>query len=125
MMIDDAHALDGIDAAFSRYEQALVSNDVALLDTLFWHDPRTLRFGARENLFGHDEIRAFRATRPAANLARTVVERRVTAFGRQCATTAIVFVREGEPRRGRQTQTWIRFDEGWRVVAAHVSWMDD
>jgi hypothetical protein len=125
MVIDDSQVLEEISEAFSAYEAALVSNDINALDTLFWNDPRTLRLGATENLFGYANIQTFRAARSPLNLARTVEERSVTSFGKQFATTAIVFTRTGEPRIGRQTQAWIRFDEGWRVVSAHVSWMDD
>lgn len=124
MRIDDPETLAAVDQAFDAYEAALVGNDVATLDQLFWDDPRTLRFGARENLFGIGEIRAFRAARPAAGLAREILERRVVSFGADCAVANITFRRAGEPRIGRQSQTWVRLAGGWRVVAAHVSWMD-
>ncbi len=124
MIVDDPIVLSEVTAAFGRYEQALVSNDVHELDRLFWNDGRTLRFGATENLFGYDQIQQFRAQRPGQGLARDVVERAVTTFGNDMASTAIVFRRTGERRLGRQTQCWVRTPQGWRVVAAHVSWMD-
>ncbi|OZI46617.1 oxalurate catabolism protein HpxZ [Bordetella genomosp. 5] len=117
----DIHA--EVSAQFARYEQALVTNDVAVLDELFWNSPHTLRYGATENLYGYDEIQAFRAQRPAQGLARTVSRSVVTTYGNDFATTHIEFTREGSTRTGRQSQTWMRTSEGWRVVAAHVSLM--
>jgi hypothetical protein len=108
-----------VQAQFARYEQALVANDVAVLDELFWASPHTLRYGAAENLYGIAAIRAFRAARPAQGLAREVLRTVITTYGRDCATANIEFRRQG--RHGRQSQTWVRFAEGWRVVAAHVS----
>ncbi|HGF0771172.1 TPA: oxalurate catabolism protein HpxZ [Kluyvera georgiana] len=112
-----------VTAAFYRYEAALVSNDVAVLDALFWHDPRTVRLGAGENLYGIDEIRAFRAARPAAGLQRTLRNTLITTFGNDYAVCSTEFTREGSDRIGRQQQTWIRFADGWRIVAAQVSLM--
>ncbi|WP_433640542.1 oxalurate catabolism protein HpxZ [Kluyvera georgiana] len=112
-----------VSAAFYRYEAALVSNDVAVLDALFWHDPRTVRLGAGENLYGIDEIRAFRAARPAAGLQRTLRNTLITTFGDDYAVCSTEFTREGSDRIGRQQQTWIRFADGWRIVAAQVSLM--
>jgi hypothetical protein len=113
-----------VDAAFERYEQALVSNDVAVLDELFWNHPMTLRFGATENLWNYDEIAAFRAARPSQGLQRRVVRKVIQTFGRDFATASVQFERDSAPGRiGRQQQTWVRMPEGWRVVAAHVSLM--
>ena len=112
-----------VSAAFYRYEAALVSNAVAVLDALFWHDPRTVRLGAGENLYGIDEIRAFRAARPAAGLQRTLRNTLITTFGNDYAVCSTEFTREGSDRIGRQQQTWIRFADGWRIVAAQVSLM--
>ena len=112
-----------VSAAFYRYEAALVSNDVAVLDALFWHDPRTVRLGAGENLYGIDEIRAFRAARPAAGLQRTLRNTLITTFGNDYAVCSTEFTREGSDRIGRQQQTWIRFADGRRIVAAQVSLM--
>jgi len=107
--------------AFERYEAALVGNDVAVLDELFWDNPLALRYGATENLYGHAAIAAFRAARPAAGLARRVTRTVITTFGTDFATTNIEFERAGGARRGRQSQTWARMRDGWRIVAAHVS----
>ncbi|HET9045722.1 MAG TPA: oxalurate catabolism protein HpxZ [Casimicrobiaceae bacterium] len=107
--------------AFERYEAALVGNDVAALDALFWNDERVLRYGATENLYGYAAIAAFRAARPAAGLARRVTRSVITTFGTDFATTNMEFERSGTTRTGRQSQTWVRMPEGWRVVAAHVS----
>lgn len=110
-------------AAFERYEVALVTNDVAVLDELFWNSPHTLRYGATENLYGYDAIRAFRAGRPSAGLARTLGKTVITTYGRDFATANTEFHRAGSERVGRQSQTWMRTPEGWRVVSAHVSLM--
>ncbi|MFN3495446.1 MAG: oxalurate catabolism protein HpxZ [Hydrogenophaga sp.] len=112
-----------VTSAFERYELALVTNDVAVLDELFWNSPHTLRFGATENLYGYDAIRAFRASRPSAGLARTLGKTVITTFGTDCATANTEFFRPGSDRVGRQSQTWVRTPDGWRVVAAHVSVM--
>ncbi|OAE62440.1 DUF4440 domain-containing protein [Achromobacter xylosoxidans] len=106
-----------------RYEAALVSNDVQVLDALFWNSPHTLRYGAGENLYGYDQIRAFRAQRSPQGLARQVLRTAITTYGRDFATANLEFQREGSARTGRQSQTWMRTPEGWRVVAAHVSLM--
>ncbi|CAB3844624.1 MAG: hypothetical protein K0S02_941 [Achromobacter mucicolens] len=112
-----------VTAVVERYEAALVSNDVEVLDTLFWNSPHTLRYGAGENLYGYDQIRAFRAQRSPQGLARQVLRTAITTYGRDFATANLEFQREGSARTGRQSQTWMRTPEGWRVVAAHVSLM--
>ncbi|WP_152385024.1 oxalurate catabolism protein HpxZ [Achromobacter mucicolens] len=112
-----------VTAVVERYEAALVSNDVEVLDTLFWNSPHTLRYGAGENLYGYDEIRAFRAQRSPQGLARQVLRTAITTYGRDFATANLEFQRDGSARTGRQSQTWMRTSEGWRVVAAHVSLM--
>lgn len=108
-----------VTAAFERYEHALVTNDVAVLDELFWNSPHTIRYGVGEQLYGYDDIAAFRAARPSAGLARTVHRTVITTFGEDMATTNLEFVRNG--KLGRQSQTWMRLPEGWRVISAHVS----
>jgi hypothetical protein len=122
-LVDDPGVRSEVLEAFEAYERALVTNDVPTLDLLFWNSPLTLRYGATENLVGYDAIREFRSARPAAGLARTVTERHVTTFGRDFAVANITFQRLGDDRIGRQSQTWVRAGAGWRVVAAHVSWM--
>lgn len=124
MQVDIPEVKAEVAAAFARYERALVGNDVATLDALFWPDARTVRYGASENLYGHAEIAAFRAARASAGLARTLERTVITTFGRDCATACTLF-RRAPGRVGRQTQTWARFPAGWRVVAAHVSVIDD
>ncbi|MCZ4059205.1 oxalurate catabolism protein HpxZ [Pantoea sp. LMR881] len=109
--------------AFYRYEQALISNDIAVLDELFWHDARTVRLGAGENLYGIDEIRAFRAARPSAGLNRTLRHTVITTFGEDYAVCSTEFTREGSEKIGRQQQTWVKMPGGWRIVAAQVSLM--
>ena len=108
-------------AVFERYEDALVNNRIDVLDELFWPSAHTVRYGVEENLIGIDAIRAFRAARPSTGLARTLANTVITTYGRDFATAMTEFQREGSPRTGRQSQTWVRFPEGWRVVAAHVS----
>lgn len=123
MQINIPEVLAEVTAQFARYEKALTSNDVAVLDELFWNSPYTLRYGATENLYGYEEIAAFRSGRPSQGLAREVLRTAITTYGRDFATANIEFRREGSPRTGRQSQTWGRMPEGWRVVAAHVSLM--
>lgn len=125
MMIDDPDVKAEVEAAFARYEAALVGNDVATLDELFHDDLRTIRFGAAENLYGMEAIRAFRQARSPTGLARDLQKTVITTYGRDTAVTMTLFTRENVPGRvGRQSQTWIRFPEGWRVVSGHVSTID-
>ncbi|MEJ8849447.1 oxalurate catabolism protein HpxZ [Variovorax rhizosphaerae] len=112
-----------VEAVFAQYQQALVSNDVAVLDLLFWDSPHTLRYGAGENLYGYDAIREFRKARPAVNLEREITATSITTFDQHFAVTNVEFKRAGSDRIGRQSQTWVRMPEGWRVAAAHVSLM--
>lgn len=112
-----------VESAFAEYERALVTNDVPVLDRLFWDSPHTLRYGAGENLYGYDAIRAFRQGRPAVNLEREITARAITTFGQDFAVANVEFRRAGSERTGRQSQTWARLPEGWRVVSAHVSLM--
>lgn len=125
-MIDDSTVKAEVEAVFARYEAALVGNDVATLEALFHDDPRTIRYGAAENLYGMDAIRAFRRAPAPQGLARTLARTVVTTYGQDLAVTMTLFRRDGAPGRiGRQSQTWIRFPDGWKVVAAHVSVIDD
>jgi hypothetical protein len=121
MKINIPEVLAELTAAFDRYETALVGNDVAVLDELFWTSPHTIRYGAGENLYGIDEIRAFRNARPATGLARRLQRTVLTTYGQDFGTAMTEFRREGGQMLGRQSQTWVRQPEGWRVVAAHVS----
>jgi hypothetical protein len=121
--IDRPAILAEVTTAFYRYEQALISNDVAVLDELFWHDKRTVRLGAGENLYGIDEIRAFRAARPSKGLERELRNTVITTFGDDYAVCSTEFTREGVEKIGRQQQTWVRLPCGWRIVAAQVSLM--
>lgn len=123
MEINAPSVMAEVTRAFERYEAALVSNDVATLDELFWNSPHTLRYGVAENLYGFDAIAAFRAARPAAGLARTLARTVITTYGRDAATANTEFSREGVERIGRQSQTWARLPQGWQIVAAHVSLM--
>ena len=107
--------------AFMGYERALVDNDVATLDACFWDSPHTLRFGVAENLYGHAAIAAFRAGRPPMNLARRLFNTVITTYGRDVATANTETQRDGSTVTGRQSQTWVRTPDGWRIVAAHVS----
>ncbi len=125
MEINLPDVLEEVSAAFARYEAALLGNDVATLQALFWRDPRTIRYGIAENLYGSDEIAAFRAARSPAGLARSLSRTVITTFGRDFATAATLFHRASASGRiGRQMQSWVRLAEGWRIVAAHVSLVD-
>ncbi len=121
MLINIPEVLAEVTAVFARYEAALVSNDVAVLDELFWNSPHTLRYGVGENLYGYAEICAFRAARPAQGLARDLLRTMITTYGRDFATANVEFRRQNGDRCGRQSQTWMRTVDGWRVVSAHVS----
>jgi Protein of unknown function (DUF3225) len=126
MEIDLPDVLAEVTAQFARYEKALVSNDVVVLDELFRNDPRTLRYGVGENLYGYDEIMAFRAARSPIGLGRRTDKTVITTYGRDTAVASTLFYRDSLPGKvGRQMQTWARFPEGWRVVAAHVSIIND
>lgn len=121
MQINLPHVLAEMEAAFARYEDALVNNKVDVLDELFWNSPHTLRYGIGENLYGFEAIQAFRASRPSQGLQRTCMNTVITTYGEYFATANTEFQRDGVARSGRQSQTWMRTPEGWRVVAAHVS----
>ncbi len=121
MLINLPDVLAEVTAQFARYEDALINNKVDVLDELFWRSPHTLRYGATENLYGYDAIQAFRAGRPAQGLARAILRTVITSFGHDFATANVEYQRVGSPRPGRQSQTWVRTADGWRVVAAHVS----
>jgi hypothetical protein len=111
-------------AAFERYERALVENDVETLNALFHPDARTIRYGGAENLYGYEAIKAFRAARSPVGLARTLSQTVITAYGTNFAVASTLFQRPSAPGKiGRQMQTWVRFENGWRIVAAHVSMM--
>ncbi|MDQ0345772.1 oxalurate catabolism protein HpxZ [Ancylobacter vacuolatus] len=124
MDIDLPEVVAEVRAAFERYERALVGNDVAELDALFWDDARTIRYGGGENLYGIEAIRAFRAARAPAGLERTLEGTVITTYGRDMAVASTLF-RRAAGRVGRQMQTWMRTPEGWKVAAAHVSVIDD
>ena len=114
-----------VQAAFARYEAALTTNDVPVLDGLFWDSAEVIRYGMGENLYGAGEIAAFRAARPSKGLMRSISRTVITTFGRDFATASTLFERESAPGKiGRQMQSWVRLPEGWRVVAAHVSLID-
>src|SRR5581483_11341340 len=126
MEIDLPEVVAEVTAAFNAYEKALVTNDVAALDGFFHDDPRTIRYGGAENLYGYAAIKAFRAGRSPAGLARTLSKTVITSYGRDFAIASTLFHRPAAPRKlGRQMQSWARLPEGWRVVAAHVSVIDD
>ena len=124
--IDLPDVVAEVRAAFDRYERALTTNDVAVLDETFRVDSRTIRYGMAEILYGHAEIAAFRAARSPVGLARSITRTVITVYGRDCAVASTLFHRPTLPGKvGRQMQTWVRFPEGWRVVAAHVSLIDE
>ena len=127
MEIDLPDVIAEVKAAFDRYEQALVSNDVAVLGELFRNDPRTLRYGINENLYGYEAIMAFRAGRSPVGLMRKTDKTVITTYGRDTAVASTLFYRDAwaGSKVGRQMQTWVRFAEGWRIVAAHVSIIDE
>ena len=123
MQINDPATVAELRELYPRYEQALVSNDVETLMGMFWASPYVARFGPAESLYGIDEIDAFRKGRSPANLARTIKRLDIVAFGKDFAGITLAFERtvEGKVTHGRQSQTWARLPEGWRIVFAHVS----
>ena len=126
MQVDLPEVLAEVTAQFARYEKALVGNDVAVLDDLFRADARTLRYGIGENLYGHNAITAFRAARSPVGLMRRTAKTIITTYGRDTAVASTLFYRDSAPGRvGRQMQTWVRFPQGWKIVAAHVSIIDE
>jgi hypothetical protein len=126
MEIDRPDVVAEVEAAFERYERALVANDVAVLDAAFRNDARTIRYGGGENLYGYREIEAFRAARSPAGLARMLSRTQITTYGNDFAVASTLFHRTTSPGKvGRQMQTWVRFPDGWFVVAAHVSMIDE
>jgi hypothetical protein len=126
MEIDLPDVVAEVRSAFERYEEALVANDVAVLNAFFHDDPRTIRYGGGENLYGYGEIETFRSVRSPLGLARTLSRTVVTTYGRDHAVASTLFRRASTPDKiGRQMQTWVRFPDGWRVVAAHVSLIDE
>lgn len=126
MEINRPEVLAEVEAVFARYEAALVGNDVPVLVELFHPAPTTIRFGGGENLYGIDEIEAFRKARPSAGLERTLDRTVITTYGNDFAIASTLFRRTSAPGKvGRQMQTWVRMPDGWRVVAAHVSIIDE
>jgi hypothetical protein len=121
MQINLPQVVAEVQAVFVRYENAVTHNDVAILDELFWDHPLTLRYGVAENLYGFQAIQAFRASR-SQGVQRTLAQTLITTFGEDFATVNTEFESAGNPRNGRQSQTWVRTPTGWRIVAAHVSW---
>ena len=126
MEIDIPEVRAEVEAAFARYEQALITNDVPVLEELFRDAPQTIRYGAAENLYGMDAIRAFRRARSPIGVERRIDRTVITTLGRDFATASTLFYRDNAPGKvGRQQQSWARMPEGWRVVAAHVSLVDE
>ncbi|MEP9379707.1 oxalurate catabolism protein HpxZ [Aquabacter sp. CN5-332] len=122
MEINRPDVLAEVEQAFARYEEALINNDVDVLEDTFRDDPATIRYGAGENLYGMDEIKAFRRARSPVGLMRTLERTVITTYGTDFATASTLFARDNAPGKiGRQQQSWVRFPDGWKVVAAHVS----
>jgi Protein of unknown function (DUF3225) len=123
MTINDSETHRELSELYPLYEKALMENDAATLTRMFWASQQTMRFGVTENLYGIDDIEAFRKARPATGLARTITRRDIVTFGRDFGSVTLEFERQTETRtvRGRQSQVWVRLPEGWRIVAAHVS----
>ncbi len=121
MQINSPSVLAELQAVFDRYETAVIHNQINVLDELFWNDSLTIRYGVAENLYGYDAIQAFRASR-SKGVQRTLSHTVITTFGNDFATANTEYQLDGNVRQGRQSQTWMRQPEGWRIVSAHVSW---
>jgi hypothetical protein len=125
MIINDPEIVAEVEAAFARYESALMTNDLDALDRLFWNSPLVVRFGPGQNLYGIEQIQAFRTARVGGSPQRTLANTVITTFGREFATANTEFQRVGADRPARQSQTWARMPDGWRVVAAHISFLGE
>ena len=125
MKINAPDVVAEVEAAFAAYEAALMANDLEGLDALFWSDTRTIRFGPGQNLSGIEQIAAFRAARVGGSPQRDLFNTVITTFGADFATANTEFRRQGDPRSGRQSQSWVRTDSGWRIVSAHISFLGD
>ena len=123
--INHPDTLAEVQGAFAAYERALMNNDLDALDALFWQSRFTVRFGPGQNLYGIEAIAAFRLARPGGSPQRRIFNTVITSFGNAFATASTEFQREGATRPGRQSQSWVRFPEGWRVVGAHVSMLGE
>ena len=123
MLINDPAIVAELAALYPLYEEALVTNDVETLTSMFWSSPYAIRLGAGENLYGTDEIEAFRKSRPATNLARQPIRLEIVTFGKDFGSITLEFERTTPNGivHGRQSQVWVRLEEGWRIVSAHVS----
>jgi hypothetical protein len=121
MEINIPEVVAEVTEAFNKYEKALVGNDAGALDGMFWHSELALRYGVAENLYGYDAIANFRATRAPIDLTRDLMNTKITTYGRDFGSANTEFRRKGSAMTGRQSHTWIRTDDGWKIVAAHVS----
>ena len=123
MNVNDSETHRELSELYPFYEKALMENDAETLTQMFWASPLAMRFGVTENLYGIDEIEAFRKARPATGLARTITRLDIVTFGSNCGSITLEFERQTSSKlvRGRQSQVWVRLLEGWRIVAAHVS----
>lgn len=125
MLINDPAVVAEVEMAFAAYEQALMSNNLIALDAMFWQSPMTVRIGPGQNLYGIEAIQAFRQNRVGGSPQRSLLKVIITTFGADFATANAEFQRGGAPMPGRQSQTWVKFPEGWRVVAAHISMLGE
>ncbi len=125
MAINIPFVVDEVREAFYQYEKALVTNDIARLDNLFFHSEETIRFGQGEDLYGYSQIKEFRKNRPSKNLMRSLKNTVITTYGTTFALASTEFTRQHTDKIGRQQQTWVKFEHGWKIVGAHVSLMDE
>jgi hypothetical protein len=123
MIVNDPSVIAELTELAERYETALMANDLPALDGMFWQSPDVVRLGIGENLYGIESIAAFRAARPGGSPPRRVIRTTIRSFGRDMGVVNVEFQRIGAVAIGRQSQSWVRFAEGWRIVAAHVSVM--
>lgn len=121
--VNDPPTLAELEAVFAKYEKALMENDIDVLDDLFANAPETVRYGPAENLYGFDEIAAYRKGRNVTNIERKLLRVALTTYGTDMGTANCEYERLSDGRRGRQSQTWLKFPDGWRVVSAHVSFL--
>ena len=121
MIINSPEIVAEVTEAFMAYEKALTTNDVDMIDRLFWDNDQTLRYGPNGTLLGHEALSAFRRGRKITGVERTLKNTVITTFGNDFAVANTESDRPSSALTSRQSQTWVRMPEGWRIVAAHVS----
>ena len=125
MKVNIPEVIEEVTRAFMAYEKALFENDVDIINRLFWNDTKTLRYGPNGTLISHEALSAFRRNRVTDGVRRILKNTSIVTFGRDYAVANTEANDENIPGTVRQSQTWVRTDEGWKIVSAHVSYLQD